>query len=50
MSEKQAAQVFRSGMDSLKLAPSTRKRRVDELSATTIVRLVREAQTIVATN
>ncbi|OWZ17669.1 LOW QUALITY PROTEIN: hypothetical protein PHMEG_0008348 [Phytophthora megakarya] len=46
MTDKRAAEVFRTGMENLQLTPSTCKCRLAELSVATIVRLVRETQAI----
>ncbi|KAG4051541.1 hypothetical protein PC123_g13252 [Phytophthora cactorum] len=43
-SEKQAAEIFEAAMYKLELSPTKHKRRLAELSLTTVLRLVREAQ------
>jgi len=44
MTEQQARNMFQIGMEGLTLSPSTRKRRLAELSISTVLRLIREAQ------
>lgn len=44
MSEQEAAEVFRVGMSNLHLTATSKKRRAAELSVTTVLRLLREAQ------
>jgi len=43
ITEQNAAELFTVAMDNLKMVPSNRKRRLAELSLTTVLRLVREA-------
>ncbi|KAF1780996.1 hypothetical protein GQ600_15849 [Phytophthora cactorum] len=42
--ESHAIDLFKTGYEMLKLKPSKRKRRVDQLKLTTVLRLVREGE------
>lgn len=44
MSEQQGRELLQIGMDGLTLSPSTRERRLAELSIDTLLRLIRDAQ------